>query len=48
MKDLLLKISVVTEKLERFLIMTAILVMMANSTANAHWAVCVQQEFILF
>ncbi|AXN33145.1 TRAP transporter small permease [Vibrio coralliilyticus] len=35
MKDLLHKISVVTEKLERFLIMTAILVMMANSTANA-------------
>lgn len=35
MKDLLHKISAVTEKLERFLIMTAILVMMMNSTANA-------------
>ena len=35
MKNLLHKISVVTEKLERFLIMTAILAMMVNSTANA-------------
>ena len=35
MKELLHKISVVTEKLERFLIMTAILTMMINSTANA-------------
>lgn len=35
MKDLLHKISVATEKLERFLIMIAILVMMTNSTANA-------------
>ncbi|MGF1790812.1 TRAP transporter small permease [Photobacterium profundum] len=35
MKNLLHKISVVTEKIERFLIMTAILAMMVNSTANA-------------
>ena len=35
MKELLHKISVATEKLERFLIMTAILAMMTNSTANA-------------
>ncbi len=35
MKELLHKISVATEKLERFLIMTAILAMMINSTANA-------------
>lgn len=35
MKELLHKISVATEKLERFLITTAILAMMINSTANA-------------
>ena len=35
MKELLHKISVATEKLERFLIMTAIIAMMTNSTANA-------------
>ncbi|MBE1274036.1 TRAP transporter small permease [Enterovibrio baiacu] len=35
MKNLLKKISIMTEKLERFLIMAGILVMMVNSTANA-------------
>ncbi|MEZ8142081.1 C4-dicarboxylate ABC transporter permease [Enterovibrio norvegicus FF-33] len=35
MKNLLKKISEMTEKLERFLIMTGILAMMVNSTANA-------------
>ncbi|MDD1792824.1 TRAP transporter small permease [Enterovibrio sp. ZSDZ42] len=35
MKNLLKKVSLITEKLERFLIMTGIIAMMVNSTANA-------------